>query len=111
MSTQYRATAAFVKVSIGSPSGNRVAALLRRGDVLPDGVSEDQLKRLVDRGFIEEIPVEADGSEEITLPEGDPSEEWSGKQLDKFAADLGIDIGGARTKADKAAAIAAAAQK
>lgn len=111
MSTQYSATAAFVKVSIGSPSGNRVAALLRRGDVLPEGVSEEQLKRLVDRGFIEEISVEATDSEETTLPEGDPSEDWSGKQLDKFAADLGIDLGAARTKADKVAAIAAATQK
>lgn len=111
MSTQYIATAAVVKVSIGSSSGNRVAAFIQRGGIVPEGVVEDQLKSLVARGLIEEIAVEADESEEINLPEGDPSEEWSGKQLDKFAADRGIDLGGARTKPDKVAAIAAAAQK
>jgi hypothetical protein len=109
--TQHIATAAVVKVSIGSLSGNRVAAFIQRGGVVPEGVAEEQLKRLVDRGLIEEVAVEAAESEEITLPTGDPSEEWSGKQLDKFAADLGIDLGGAKNKAEKVAAIAAATKK
>lgn len=65
MSTQHIATAAFVKVSIGSPSGNRVAQLIQRGGVIPGGVDEQQLERLVDRGLIEAVDVEdADETEE-----------------------------------------------
>lgn len=65
MSTQHIATAAFVKVSIGSPSGNRVAQLIQRGGVIPGGVAEEQLERLVDRGLIEAVDAEdADEAEE-----------------------------------------------
>jgi len=42
-------------------------------------------------------------------PEGEPSEEWTGKQLDAYAVDKSVDLGGASTKADKVAAIQAAA--
>lgn len=52
MTALHIATAAVVKVSIGSPSGNSVASFVRRGDLLPDGVDEAQLKRLTERGFI-----------------------------------------------------------
>ncbi|HEY1177860.1 MAG TPA: hypothetical protein VGF17_17020 [Phytomonospora sp.] len=41
-------------------------------------------------------------------PEGDPSEDWTGKQLDAYAADKNVDLAGASTKADKVAAIQAA---
>ena len=108
---QHIATAAVVKVSIGSPSGNRVAAFVQRGDVIPEGVAEDQLNRLIDRGLITSVTVEEPDAGETTVPDGDPSEEWSGKQLDKFAAELGIDLGGSRTKSDKVAALAAATKK
>lgn len=49
------ATAAVVKVSIGSPSGNSVAQFVRRGDLVPAGVDDAQIERLVKRGFIEEF--------------------------------------------------------
>lgn len=39
--------------------------------------------------------------------EAQPDETWTHTQLDAFAADRGIDLGGARTKADKLAALAA----
>ncbi|MGX9348152.1 hypothetical protein [Microbacterium sp. KNMS] len=58
MSAQHTVTAAFVKVSIGSPSGNRVARILRRGDVVPEGVDKAQLAHLVERGMLEEIKLE-----------------------------------------------------
>lgn len=57
MSTQHIVTGALVKVSIGSPSGNRVARLVRRGDVVPDGVAEEQLQHLIDRGLIAEVEI------------------------------------------------------
>ena len=52
------ATAAVVKVSIGSASGNRVARFITRGDIVPEGVAKEQLERLVSRGLI--APLEAD---------------------------------------------------
>lgn len=109
MSTQHIVTAAFVKVSIGSPSGNRVAALLRRGDVVPAGVVEEQIDRLVDRGLIEAVDV-SEGEDAVDVPEGEPSEEWTGKQLDAYAAAKGVDLGSAKNKAEKVAALIAAQQ-
>ncbi|MGX5772693.1 hypothetical protein ACWKWN_18275 [Microbacterium trichothecenolyticum] len=44
-----------VKVSIGAAAGNKVASLLRRGDIVPEGVAEEQLADLVERGFLEEV--------------------------------------------------------
>ncbi|NLP82593.1 hypothetical protein HF576_01905 [Microbacterium sp. CFH 90308] len=52
MSNRHVATAAVVKVSIGSPSGNSVAQFVRRGDILPEGVDKEQIKRLTKQGFI-----------------------------------------------------------
>jgi hypothetical protein len=48
-------TAAFVKVSIGSPDGNRVARILARGAIVPEGVPVEALTSLVARGFITEV--------------------------------------------------------
>lgn len=42
-------------------------------------------------------------------PDGEPSEDWTGKQLDAYAADKTVDLAGASTKAEKVAAIQAAA--
>lgn len=53
--TQHIATATVVKVSIGAAGGNSVAAFVRRGDLVPEGVSRVQLERLVEQGFIEEF--------------------------------------------------------
>ncbi|HEY1176481.1 MAG TPA: hypothetical protein VGF17_10010 [Phytomonospora sp.] len=41
-------------------------------------------------------------------PEGEPSEDWKGDQLDAYASEKGVDLSGAKTKADKVAAIQAA---
>jgi hypothetical protein len=51
---QHIATAAVVKVSIGSRSGNSVAQFVRRGDLLPEGLDEAQIERLLKQGFIAE---------------------------------------------------------
>lgn len=42
----------------------------------------------------------------VEVPEGDPSDAWSVKQIDAYAADHGIDLSGASNKADKLAVIA-----
>lgn len=112
MAEQHIVSAAAVKVSIGAAGGNRVAAILRRGDVVPGGVAAEQLDRLVDRGLIEAVEVAdaSDDSEAVSIPEGDPSEEWTAKQLDAYAAAKGIDLGSGKNKAEKAAALLAAQQ-
>ncbi len=43
-------------------------------------------------------------------PEGAPSVDWKGDQLDAYAADHSVDLKGASNKADKVAAIEAAAK-
>ncbi len=42
-------------------------------------------------------------------PDGPVTADWTGKQLDAYAAERGIDLAGASRKADKVAAIGAAA--
>lgn len=66
--TLHTASAAVVKVSIGSPSGNRVAVLVRRGDVIPAGVDAEQLKRLSDRGLIAKQVEETEPTESGSAP-------------------------------------------
>lgn len=120
MSTQHIVSAAAAKVSIGAAGGNRVGVMLRRGDVVPQGVAQEQLERLVGRGLIQEVeveepaaepaaePAESETQEQVEIPEGDPSEEWTAKQLDAYSAAKGIDLGSGKNKAEKVAAIAAA---
>ena len=47
------------------------------------------------------------GPSPVEIPDGEPSEKWSAKQLDAFADRAGIDLAGATTKADKVTAITA----
>ena len=94
--------ARYAKVSIGSPSGNRVARILRRGAVVPEGVDTAQLEHLVSRGIISPVEVEPPAP---TFPEGDPTDKWTGKEIDAYARANGIDLTGAKNKADKLAAV------
>ena len=50
------------------------------------------------------------GSEDTggTVPDGEPSESWKNAQLKAYAAEHGIDLGDASTKAEYLAAIVAA---
>lgn len=45
-----------VKVRVGGAGGNRVAHILRAGAIIPAGVAEGEVKRLVARGLIEVVP-------------------------------------------------------
>lgn len=55
MADLYQAKAPVVKVSVGSASGNRVARIIRAGDVVPAGVNEEALAALVKRGLIVKV--------------------------------------------------------
>lgn len=55
MTILHRVTAPVVKVSIGSPGGNRVARILTRGSLVPEGVAAELLDSLTARGLIEAI--------------------------------------------------------
>lgn len=100
----YRVKASAAKVSIGAAGGNRVAVNLRRGAIVPTGVPQDQIDRLVTRGLLEAVELPAT----VEIPDGDPTEEWTNKQLDAYAAAKEIDLSGAKNKAEKVAAILAA---
>jgi len=56
----YKAKARVVKVSVGSPDGNRVARIVHAGSIIPQGVHEDQIKHLLARKLIELV----DGTED-----------------------------------------------
>lgn len=86
MSTLHIAAAAVVKVSIGSPSGNRVAQFVQRGGIIPEGVSEELLERLLDRGLIEVLEVD---DAEVEEAEEKPDE---GKYKSVSVKDLKADI-------------------
>lgn len=93
MSAQHIATAAVVKVSIGDPSGNTLARLVYRGGIVPEGVSEKDLERLVARGLIAEVEV-IKGEE---MPDaGDSS--WTHDRIDEYARDHGISYDGITAK-------------
>jgi len=105
----YIANKPFVKVSIGAADGNRVASILREGQTVPEGVADELLKSLEKRGLIAKVKDE-ETTTEVVIPDGDPTEQWKGAELDAYAAREGIDIKGKTNKADKLTAILAAKQ-
>ncbi|PZE23861.1 hypothetical protein [Curtobacterium sp. MCBD17_028] len=89
---------------IGSGAAQRY---VYRGGVFTDeGVKPEQIEHLKSVNLIADHV--ADTSQEVTLPDGDPTEQWTVVQLRKYAADNSISLGSATTKADIAAAIIAA---
>ncbi|MDF2917716.1 MAG: hypothetical protein K0S70_1933 [Microbacterium sp.] len=69
--TLHIATATVVKVSIGGPGSNSVAVFVRRGELVPQGVSEEQLERLVKQGFIEEYELPEVEPEPVAFSQDD----------------------------------------
>lgn len=86
MSDQHIATAAVVKISIGSPGGNRVAQFVQRGGIIPANLDEAQVERLVARGLIAKVEVEE--SEEGTEPEPIDEGVYKGVKVPDLKADL-----------------------
>jgi hypothetical protein len=58
MVTLYKAKASVVKVSVGPGTGNRVARIIHRGGIIPEGIEQEQIKRLEKLGLIEKVVVE-----------------------------------------------------
>jgi len=74
-------------------------------------VHEDDLERFDRLNVIqgaepEQKPGPVEGP---AVPEGDPSEEWTVKELEAYASEHGVDLSDAKNKADKLAAVTAAA--
>jgi len=69
---------------------------LKAGDDVPKGV------------VVDEHLTEGGESTAVTIPDGEPSEEWKAAELTAYAEREGIDLAGATKKADVVAAIAAA---
>ena len=72
-----------------------------------DAFTEAGIQHAVSVGLITET-VAASTQEQVTLPEGDPTEKWTAPQLKKFAADNGIELGEAKKKDEVWSVIAAA---
>lgn len=89
MSTLHIVKAAAAKVSIGGAGGNRVAVILRRDDIVPLGVDDEQLARLVDRGILSAVEVEDETEEEPTEP-GEPIDEgvYKGVKVPDLKAEI-----------------------
>lgn len=90
MSSQHIATAAVVKISIGSAGGNRVAQFVQRGGIIPANVDEAQIERLVARGLIAKVEIEeeAEESEEGTATEPIDEGVYKGVKVPDLKADL-----------------------
>ncbi|MFM9430055.1 hypothetical protein [Arthrobacter sp. MP_2.3] len=48
----YAASAAVVKVAVGPVTGNRVARIIKRGGIIPEGVDPAKLEKLEELGLI-----------------------------------------------------------
>ena len=77
------------------------------GATVPDGYDKANLEGLAGAGLVSEIVPEsdADADASVEVPEGDPSETWTVKQLKAFADAKGIDLGDAKSKGDVLAAV------
>jgi hypothetical protein len=81
------------------------------GQTLPDTLADGEVERLLEGGFVEEIP---DPVEEVEPPApadvaGEkPLDQMTKAELEELAAAEGVDLANTKTNADKAEAIAAA---
>lgn len=105
-----------VKVTVGAVGGNAIAHIIRRGGIVPEGVAPDKLQHLLDRGLIEPL-IEEEAADEtppepevVSIPDGDPVEGWTVKQLKAYAEREGKDLGEAKVKADILTALAVAVE-
>lgn len=106
MAGRYKVTAAAVVL----PTKDGSERYLYRGaPILGEAFTEDGIKHAVSVGLITEVEEPAEKAPEtVEIPVGEPSEDWTGKQLDAYAAAKGIELGSGKNKAEKIAAITAA---
>lgn len=84
--------------------------LYRGAPVDADAYTDEGIKHALDVGLIAEATdaKAATESKPVEIPEGEPSKDWTVAQLDAYAQKAGIDLGQAKNKDDKIAAIEAA---
>lgn len=83
---------------------------LYRGAIVdPAGFDEESIAHVTSLGLVNEVEIAPAEDAGPAFPEGEPSEDWTAKQLDAYAESKGFDIGNAKTKPEKVAAIVAAA--
>ena len=80
-------------VVVKDPAGKNT--YFYEGATVPDGFDKDDLARLVEASLIAEIV-----AEESEVPEGDPSDAWTVKQMKAYADAKGIDLGDAKSKGE-----------
>lgn len=82
------------------------------GDLLPEGLADGEVDRLLEGGFVEEVPDQVDETEPEPVDEHvedeKPLDKLTTAQLKELAAAEGVDLSNAKTNADRVAAIAAA---
>lgn len=114
MAGQYVATADYVAVTAGDINGNGVVHFVARGGLVPEGVPEEILRGLAERGLIgtipavDEPPAPADPPAEVKAETEKPLEEMTLAELRDYAAKNGINIDGATDKPKTIAKIQAA---
>ena len=94
--TIYQAKAAYVKVAVGSAGGTRVARIIPRGGIIPDGVDAEALKGLVKRGLIEKVKAGPDTGDTGSGGTGDgtqaPHANAGEDKWREYATGLGIEV-------------------
>ena len=105
MTQSYLVTAAVVKVSVGPADGNRIARMIPRGHLIPEGVDPSLLKKLEERKLIEKAADPAPDAAALAAAEKAAADKAAAEKAaaDKAAAE--------KAAADKAAAEKAAAEK
>ena len=77
------------------------------GATVPEGFDKENLAVLAESGLVKEIVPKqsADDDNATDVPEGDPAETWTVKQLKAYADAKGIDLGDAKSKPEVFAAV------
>ncbi|MEV7472236.1 hypothetical protein AB0N33_00800 [Pseudarthrobacter oxydans] len=92
-------------VAVKDPAGK--ITYFYEGATVPDGFDKDDVERLVESGMLEKVESDSSGSGSAPeIPEGDPSDSWTVKQMVAYAELHEIDLGGAKSKPDVLAKVA-----
>lgn len=93
----YKVKATVVKVAVGPADGNRVARFIERGGIIPEGVDQGLLDKLVGLGRIEKVTEE-------------PAEDLAAEEAARAAEAKAVADAKAKADADAKAAAAAKAK-
>ena len=88
--------------------GKNERYVYRNALLTADQLDEDNAKHLQAAGLIEPFELPAEESDVVEIPEGDPTADWSTKQLDAYAVKHDVDVKAAKNKSEKVALLLAA---